>query len=172
MDELTTYDDVNNAWGGQPLPPITTADAAPIFARLVRRFGVKKTKAQIPRWARDGRRCWAAPRGTDTSNPRANGLPRLVHDASHYAFDKLHPTFKTHSAAHADLEKRMIEHVIAAGLHLPKIRPTPSPDQAVAVALAKVEARIKRWQTKAKRAATALRKLGRTEKRLRARLAG
>lgn len=168
--ELTTYDDVNNAWSGLSLPPITTAAAAPIFARLVRRFGVKKTKAQLPRWARDGRRCWAAPKGTDTSRPRANGLPRLVHDASHYTFDKLHPTFKTHSAAHAELEKQMIEYVISSGMHLPKEVAAPSRDEAVAVELAKVESRIKRWQTKAKRAATALRKLARKEKRLRARL--
>jgi len=168
MDELTTYDDVNNAWGGQPLPPITAERSRQVFGKLVRRFGGRKMR--MPSWSRRLNRSWAAPKGTSTDRPRLNGMPRMVHDASHWVYGRLHPTFKTHSAAHAALEKQMIECVLAEGWYLPKVAPTPTADEKIAAELAKAEASIKRWTTKAKRADTALRKLRRREKNLRARL--
>lgn len=168
-DELVTYDDVNNAWGGLKLAPITSAAAYPVFGKLVRKFGGRKMR--LPRYARPTNRSWSAPKGSDTHWIRQNGLPRLVHDASHAVFRRLHPTFKTHNAAHAALEKAMIDHVLAKGLHLPKVAPAaPSVDQKAAAELARVEALIKRWTTKARRADTALRKLRRKQKNLAARL--
>lgn len=90
----------------------------------------------------------------------------MVHDTSHYVFERLHPTFKTHSAAHAALEKAMIDYVIEKGLHV-EIAPAPKPIVDLrAVKLAVVDASIKRWTTKAKRAATALRKLQARRRRL------
>lgn len=169
MAELTTYDDVNNAWGRAKLPPISATAATSIFKKLVRKYGGRRMR--LPSYAHRVNRSWAAPAGSDTSSPRAKGLPRMVHDASHWVFYKLHPTFKSHSAAHADLEKQMIECVLASGWHVPKPVSMPAADDVVSAELANVEARIKRWQTKAKRAATALRNLDRKAKNLRARLA-
>lgn len=164
METLTTYDDVNSAWGGAALPPVTRVIAVAVHAKLVRKFGGRDWRP-----TRRGRRCWAAPKGSDTRHPRANGIPRMVHDASHYVFAKLHPTFLTHSAAHAKLEKQMIEHVLAKGWHLPKpAKPKPTPEDRRALALARTEAAIKRWTTKAKRAATALKKLRAKQRRLHA----
>ena len=162
-DKQVTYDDVNGAWGGIKLPPITAAASNPIFGRLVRKFGGRKMR--LPPWSRRTMRSWAAPKGSNTAYPRKNGLPRMVHDASHWVFGLLHPTFKTHSAAHAALERQMIEAVLAKGWHLPKEKPAP----VVIDEMANIEARIKKWRSKAKRAATAIRKLERKAKRLRAR---
>lgn len=167
--ELTTYDDVNNAWGGITLPPITFKAAAPIFDKLVRKFGGRSMRA--PWWRHRTNRSWAAPKGSDTKYVRENGLPTMVHEASHWVFANLHPTFKTHSAAHAKLEREMVEYVLAKGLHqprAPKVKTTTTADDRRALALAHTEAAIKRWTTKAKRADTALKKLRKKLRRLHA----
>lgn len=162
METLTTYDDVNNAWrAALPLPAITAKEASKFYLKLRRRFGApyKGRRAITPR------RVWAAPKGT--ANALGTGWPRMVHDASHRVFAILHPTFKTHSSAHAELERRMIAYVVSQGWHLPnppKEKPTLAEKRADA--LSNVRARIKLWETKAKRANTALRKLRQKERRL------
>lgn len=163
--DLTTYDDVNRTWNALQLPPITTKAAAPIFVKLVRKFGGRKMR--LPRGYKT-RRLYAAPKGSDTRFIRRPGLPALVHDASHWVFSELHPTFKTHSAAHAELERQMIEHVLVKGLHQPPTKTPPTVDAIRATKLANIEMRIRRWEAKAKRAATALKKLRAKQKRLHA----
>lgn len=166
MSDLPTYNDVNNAWArALPLPPITAKEAAKFYLKLRRRFGAPYNG----RRSITLRRVWAAPKGT--KDALGSGWPRMVHDASHRVFGVLHPTFKTHSSAHAELELQMIGHVLAEGWHVPAAKAAPAPDDLRAAALANVEARIKRWETKARRAATALRKLRGKEKRLLAKAA-
>lgn len=166
---MTTYEDVNNAWGGILLPPVTTKQCAPYFAKLVEKFGRSPDRIgrpSLPGWARRGRRVWASPKPQDTSKHRnggRNGFPRMVHDASHHVFEWLHPTLLTHSHRHADLECEMIAYVLRKGWHLPPApKPAPAkltPTQERYVRLDRARASIKRWQSKQKRAETALRKL-------------
>lgn len=141
---MTSYDDVNNAWvPALPLPPITARHAAKFYLKLRRHFGAPYKGRRVIR----PRRVWAAPRGTAYAH--GNGWPRMVHDASHRVFGVLHPTFLTHSSAHAALEKRMIDYVLERGWTTPAQKPPkPSKDDKRAAALANVEGRIKRWETK------------------------
>jgi hypothetical protein len=166
---MASYDDVNSAWGpALPLPPVTGKDSAKLFGKLVKKFGGRKIP--VPWWAKSGRRVWAASKGTKT--PLGTGLPRMVHDASHHVFSKLHPTMKTHSGRHAELELEMIKAVLEKGWHLPKAPPPkPSADEKVAAELAKVEGSIKRWTSKYRRAQTALRKLSAKQRNLQRRAA-
>jgi hypothetical protein len=170
MESLTSYSDVNDAWGNVKLPPVTAAEAKPIFDKLLKKFGGKHLRG--PWWSHRVNRAWAAPKGTDTQYARGNGLPRMVHDASHWVFERRHGKrwFKAHSARHAALELEMIQHVLAKGWHLPKpvkaAPPKPSPVEARSAKLDATRASIKRWETKAKRAATALRKLRARERGL------
>jgi hypothetical protein len=165
-----TYDDVNGAWGGAILPPITQAQAIPLFKKLIARFGrhPDKLPTRAPYWARKGRKVWASPRPRDTSryaNGGHNGLGRMIHDASHIVFEDHHPGLKTHSHVHAALELAMIQYAMKKGWHLPKAKPEPKPkpskDEARALKIARTVASIARWEAKARRAENALRKLRR-----------
>jgi hypothetical protein len=156
-----TYRDVNDEWR-TPLAPITGKASGKLFTKLVVKFGGRKMS--LPRFARRFNRSWADPKGRHAGGP-GPGLPRMVHDASHWVHEKLHPHAKTHCSPHAELERAMIQHVIAKGWHLPKAKPAkakPSVDDKLAL----VDAATKRWTTKAKRAATALRKLQAKRRRL------
>lgn len=165
---MTTYDDVNKAWGVPvALPAITAKEAAVYFKRLSQKFGGKtknsagrmRDNVRSPSWI--GRRVWAAPKGT--TSPLGNGWPRMVHDASHWVFAKLHPGFLTHSNAHAAIELKMIQHVIAKGWLKPKVA---AKAKAKADPMDTTLAAIKRWTTKLRRAQTALRKLEAKRRRL------
>jgi hypothetical protein len=165
MSDPVTYADVNAAWSPVlPLPPITGKETARIFRKVLRGFSWPRGE-RLPLWARRAVRTWAAPRGTD--GPLGPGLPRMIHDASHLVFKKLHPTFRLHSVAHAKLELKMIQHVLAKGWHVPKPKkPSPTTDERRATRLASLQGRRKRWLSKQKRATTALRKLDRAIRRL------
>lgn len=164
----TTYDDVNSAWGGVTVPPITQKESVPLFAKLIKKFGRHEDRGTmvVPYWARKGRRVWASPKPQDTTRASNGGLPglgRMIHDASHVVFEWRHPTFLTHSHRHAELEREMIQFVVTKGWHLPKPK-KPKPAKVVPTAadkLARILAAEKRWTTKLKRADTALKKLAR-----------
>lgn len=159
---MATYEEVNRAWGDIRLPPITAAESQAIARKLLPKFMGRKDR-RTPWFFRQVNRSWAAPAGTDTASDRANGLPRMVHDMSHWVFEKQHPTLMTHSARHAALEKAMIDHIVAKGWHLPKPEPAPkakpSKDEVRAQNLARTEASIRRWTQKQRLATTWLRKL-------------
>src|SRR5215831_1746228 len=131
MQTTVTYDDVNGAWGGIKLPPITQAEAIPLFGKLIKKFGRHPDKLPTRTyWARKGRRVWASPKERDTSvyaNGGHNGLGRMIHDASHIVFEDHHPGLKTHSHVHATLELEMIRYAMRKGWHLPKAKPEPEP---------------------------------------------
>lgn len=156
---MTTYDDVNNEWKrAVPLPPVTTAEALRIAGLLRLKFARKHKLA----WWMKRRRAWANTKPV-TGILRNNGLQRMVHDVAHWAHDVQHKgKLKDHSHVHAQLELEMIRFVIDKGLHIPKA-PEVRPEIPE---LDRVEAAIKRWTTKARRAATALKKLERKRKRL------
>jgi hypothetical protein len=98
---------------------------------------------------------------------RDGGWHELVHLLSHYCAHKLFPNAKGHGPQHAEVERDMITHVVQSGWLDGKLkRPeTPKPDRKVKK-LDSVERRLKLWETKRKRAETAIRKLRAQQKRL------
>lgn len=110
---------------------------------------------------------------------RRHGGPwqSIVHELSHSLASSI-GIFTAHSKEHARLEARMIREVIRRGWLDGKLRrpdppaPTAPPEWVQKAArLQRVEELTKQWRTKAKRAATALKKLDAEKKRLRHRLA-
>jgi len=160
----------------QVLPPITKVDALKAYKRLVRAFGgtadipvgVLENRGGRPirsNYRSRGRQVWAS--STPTSSHH-KGWGRLIHDASHYVFRKRHPSARPHDGGHAQLETQMAHYVVKHNL-IERMQPKPKVGRSKvdnSVKLAKTDAAIKRWQTKAKRAATALRKLNAKRKRI------
>lgn len=99
------------------------------------------------------------------------GWRHLVHMLSHYCHSALRPMDKPHSDNHRHLEGEMVDYVVRSGWLDGKLKPQPrvakpKPDPVVEQH-AKVLARLKAWETKAKRAATAIGKLKKEEAKLR-----
>lgn len=158
------YRRVNAAWPANV--PALTADEAIRAARKLYRFGMRRT------WTGDvvvtsGNRYTWIRGGVLYVNPE-RGWHGLVHLMSHYCHDRTHPETHGHNAAHARAELRMIKEVVRRGWLDGKLR-TPEKQEPTAVTpldsrimrRQRIEQRIKRWTTKAKRADTALRKLRR-----------
>jgi len=150
------YRRVNAAWPAT-VPPLTAEEAVRAAKKLYRfergytwRGPVKVTS---------GRRSSAIRGGVIIVNP-LGGWHELVHLLSHY----LSPG--KHGADHARCEMRLIKEVIRRGWLDGKLRSEPKP-AAPAPALAdiraerqkRIEERIARWESKKRRAETALRKL-------------
>jgi hypothetical protein len=103
---------------------------------------------------------------------KSQGVKRLVHDVSHFIWIAKRPagTRAHHCVEHASWERSLTLEAIKRGWHLPKkpraVRPAkPAPDPLV-VKRTKLEARLKAWRTRSKRAATAIKKLERAVRRL------
>jgi hypothetical protein len=158
-------------------PPVTRAAILPFYKRLIAAFG---KLADMPVGVAEDRRaggrgdyvsrrsrartCWASTKPTDGHH---KGWGRMIHDASHRVFEVRHPHARPHDGGHATLEREMVEYVERKGwvakLELAKL-PTPKPDKFAK--LARAEAALERWRTKALRAHNAIKKLDRTIKRL------
>jgi hypothetical protein len=91
------------------------------------------------------------------------GWGRLIHDVSHIVFARRHPSFRPHDGGHAALEREVAEYVVAKGWLEPKPA-KPEPDQR-SIRYARVCERLKKWESKAKRAETAIKKLRRAKAR-------
>lgn len=147
------------------LPPITRHEAQAAVRALYRKFGKLDSGRQLKPYP--VRRCWISPKPTAGHH---KGWGRLVHDVSHLIFRATYPRKRPHDVLHARYETDVAAYVAASGwLHgslrqAPKAAPTR--DQKMAAELVKVEARLKSWRTKAKRAATAIKKLERSKKSL------
>lgn len=159
------------------LPAITRKQAVKVYIRLVRAFGgiehmpvgVAEARGNRPIVSdygsrSNGRTCWAS---TTPTRSHFKGWGRIIHDASHYVFGKRHPSARPHDGGHAQLETQMAHYVVKHNL-IERMAPKPPKRVKVdtSVKLAHTDAAIKRWQTKAKRAATALRKLNQRRKRI------
>jgi len=168
------YERVNLSWpegtnDGRDIIP--TPQEAMSAAKRLYRFAFKKPfrgKMQLT----SGRRYTWIRRGVFYVNPnymrwdkRNGGWHELVHDFSHYACNRLYPTGKGHGPQHAFLEREMVDHVVKSGWLDGKLKSKAKAPAAVepedkdAAMLAGIEASRKRWISKQKRAATALRKL-------------
>ena len=94
------------------------------------------------------------------------GWHEIVHSISHLAARRLYG--EGHGPRHAWVEKQLIAHVVQSGWLDGKLKRKPReakpPVDPKVAKLTGIAASIKRWQTKQKRAATALRKLERQRK--------
>lgn len=177
------YTDINN---GREYPKLTRVDAGKATRVLLRHFGSPRDacmradyngeptaakRAELDRILRnwtDGhrsgaRRCWASTtptRGHDT------GWGRLIHDVSHIVHNYRHPKERPHGPIHSVIEREVQVFVEMSGLLDAKPRQVLSLDEKRAQRFDLYAARLKRWETKAKRANTAIRKLKTQMRRL------
>lgn len=170
------YDRVSDAWPDE-LPELTGEEAVRAAAKLFRfvhgrrytkpiRVGTGNTLSGFdshgivvnPRRYRYG----------NAENPVEDyGWEDMIHGLSH-DFGRTRAE-RQHGGAHARLEIRMIKEVIKRGwlngtLKAPERAPKPEPtkDELRAKKLVALEAKLKRWTTKLKRAQTAMRQLHRS----------
>lgn len=152
------YAEVNAAWPS-PLPTLRREEAVKAAKRLIKFATGRRAPREVK--VTSGRRYTWVIRGVLVVNP-SRGWKDLVHDLSHACHNMI-STERPHSEEHAQLELKMVRWVIASGWLDGRLQPSEKPkptafDRLVAKH-AKIEARIARWETKAKRAATALKKL-------------
>lgn len=161
------------------LPAITRIEAERAAKRLYAKFAPPGRARRLY----DGvRRCWISGVATplkpavriDNGNRREswNGWPRLIHDVSHDVFSAFYPGKRDHDPLHVYYETEIAKYVAESGWLegslKPKVKPKAKPTLADkhAAEYARNEAAIKRWETKAKRAANALKKLRRRQRRI------
>jgi hypothetical protein len=160
------YDNVNDLWSAVPAPAITRVEAERAARRLFRKFG---RKTGYPRQRRDAklrtvRRCWIS---SKPSTGIARGWARLVHDVSHEIFRLRYPDLLPHNPLHSKLEHEIASFVAGSGWMAGALKPaTKEPAELHAAKLSNVDAAIKRWDSKLRRARTALKKLARQRARL------
>ena len=163
--ERKPYASVNGAWPEGNLPVPTGPEAISAVRRLYRMAMKKPWSGKVK--LTSGRRYTWPRRGTYFINPAGHhfgGWKDIVHDVSHYCHRRLHPTKRPHDFRHLLLEREMVTYVVSQGWLDGKLRrpetakPKADPQQE---RYQRILARIKGWQSKEKRAATALKKLGR-----------
>lgn len=88
------------------------------------------------------------------------GWHEIVHGISHYACSRLHPNAKGHGHQHAFIERELIKAVVSKGWLEGKLRREPK-IKAPADPAKRIVESLARWQSKRKRAETAIRKLER-----------
>lgn len=164
------YAPIDALWLSVRRPPISRIEAERAARRICRHFGAVAHGGRMTHPARfDGevRRCWITPRINDGLD---KGWPRLVHDISHRIFAARHPDFRPHAGGHAVLEREITEYVIQqgwlSGALKPPARRKATPEERRAKRLAQTEAAIAHWDSKRRRAETALRKLRRRHRAL------
>lgn len=152
------YAEVNDTWP-KTLPKLRPEEAMRAAKRLYRfalgrpwKGPTKITSGRNYTWIRRGELFVNASRGWKT----------MVHDMSHLCHNRI-STERPHSEEHAQLELKMVRFVVECnwldGILQPAERPVPSPSEKLEAKLKAIELKTKRWESKAKRAATALKKL-------------
>lgn len=160
------YKTVNAAWP-ETMPTPTGQEAISATKRLYRmtmgkawKGKVKLTSGRNHTWTRGG----VFYINPDKRGFQFTGWKALVHDLSHYCHSRLYPNKGAHDHRHEWLEKEMISHVVANGWLDGKLRRAEKPKPNVQdVRYQRVCARITTWESKRKRADTALKKLRRTK---------
>lgn len=166
MQNDPRYAKVDDVWNAaRPVPPCTHEEAERAARRIYRAFGHKKhggPNARTARFNGEVRKCWITPK---TDAGLAKGWERLVHDIGHRIFAARHPTFRPHAGGHDALERDIAAYVVAQGFLAGKLRrDKPKGRAAPDAKLDAIRARIARWESKARRAETALKKLRRQER--------
>lgn len=162
------YQSVNGAWpegtrDGRDLKP--TPQEARAGARKLYRIAMGKSWTG-PVKITSGRR-YTYPRwGVFSVNPdqRGGGWHEIVHSISHYAARRLYG--EAHGPRHAFIERELIKAVVNGGWLEGKLRKPEKPKVAAdikAIRRQRVLDRMEAWESKKKRAETALRKLRRQQ---------
>jgi len=184
MNADPRYEDVN----ARSYRALTQGEARVFAAKLLRKFGSPSDAAMrafdpgdgdtiavapkrtdlmrtFHRWygSSGTRRCWASTRPT-TGHDR--GFGRLIHDVSHVVHRFRHPKERPHGHLHSAIEREIADYVQAQLWHLPSEPKVASLEERRAERLVRLIDRRKAWTTKAKRAATALRKINAAIKRI------
>lgn len=153
-----TYKSINDGWPAD-LPPCTREEAERAVRYLYRHFKLAVPVFKV-------RKCWVP------TNPPFNqlrrGWRRLAHDVSHRIFRRMNlksgklevAMRRPHHWGHVWYEKEVMRLILDRGFLTGRLK-TKERTRPKADPLAKIEAATKRWQSKAKRAATALKKLER-----------
>lgn len=95
---------------------------------------------------------------------KGGGWHELVHSMSHYCAYRLYPRAKPHGPQHAFLEKEMIDHVVKSGWLDGKLKRPEKQKEPIDIRQVRndrIQARIRTWEAKRKRAERALVKLRR-----------
>lgn len=166
MDNETgnRYDSVNAAWAATGYPPATRDEVTRALAILCRKFGGTQygSPAMLqPFRTKRVRVCWITRKG----GSQWKGWARLAHDFSHMVFRARHPHLTPHHPSHVRVEREVTEFMLAAGWHTGALKRepvAPSLDEKRTARRANLAARLARWESKAKRAATAIRKIKRS----------
>jgi hypothetical protein len=150
------YVRVNAEWPTE-LPALTAQEAISAAKRLFR-FGMKKAWKRSIKLTSGNRYTWIRS-GVLYVNPD-RGWHALVHDMSHLVHYRLHPNLSGHDWRHAHLERAMVSLVVSKGWLEGTLRREPKPQPRLQdIRYARIVTRIKTWETKRKRAETALKKL-------------
>lgn len=174
------YHSVNSMWpegtnDGRDIKP--TPQEAIAACRRLYRFAMKRPFRGRVELTSGNRHTWIRrhvlyvnPDETRWPGASGGGWHEIVHSMSHLCCARLFPKAKGHGPQHAFLEREMIEHVVKSGWLDGKLRrpekPAPTKADKTAAKDAAIEASIKRWETKRKRAETALKKLRKKRARL------
>lgn len=159
------YRRANAEWPA--IVPALTAEEAEKATRKLFRFATGITMKREIRITSGNRSTWIARDGAFRVNP-GRGWMSLVHNVSHFVWWWKHPNETAHQKDHALLERRMIKEVIKRGWlngSLKTVAPTieQTREEQIQVIrslqMERMRARLKAWNTKAKRAETAIRKL-------------
>lgn len=163
------YDELNKSWPADT--PIPTDAEAIAGARLLIAEGFRYYEKPDPNKKRkfkitSGNRHTWPHGGTFMVNPNYRwrpGWPGMVHSISHYVHSRC--TSRKAHEMHLFIERHLVGYAIEKGFHLGKLaRPKKEKPPVVVQKLSKVDAAIKKWKTKEKRAATALKKLERQKR--------
>lgn len=123
---------VNERFGGQQ-PVLSPEDSAAAAKRLYRHAMGRAWTGPVK--LTSGRRYTWVRRGVLIVNPdmpqfRIRGLRAMIHDLSHYAHSRLHPSDAPHSRRQAQLEGKLVTYAINAGWldgAVRKLGPAPKP---------------------------------------------
>lgn len=150
------YDVVNAAWP-KDIPPCSREEAKRAALKLMLAFAGRRYSRHVY-----VRKCWIA--ASEPYNDIRRGWRRLVHDLSHivYRIEHKRGVFHAHGGIHARLEHAMIQHVLEKGWLTGKLKEKVAPKATPTDKAARIAERIKRWESKLRRAETALKKLRRT----------
>lgn len=159
------YERANTLWPNS-MPPLTYPEAVRAAKRLYRfvrgkrcDWEFREASGRVGTWMGAGQIFHINPAG-DGGHVGWDGL---IHNLSHWLYYQTPGYDKPHSKGHARLEARMIKQVLRRGWLSGALQDKPKVPKK-ADELARIDAKAARWQSKLKRAQTALRKLARQRK--------
>ncbi len=167
------YKASNDVWP-TVIPPLSREEAARAFGKLARKFG--KAKDAAPGAHRFDmhdkarvRTCWIATgKAGSPTNTLHKGWRRLAHDFSHRLHRYRYPGKRPHGSFHATVEAEIVAYILSTDwlggtLAADTAPPVPTREARVSAEIDNLAARLKRWESKRKRAETAIIKIKRRQ---------